>query len=70
MKKNVGGIDRIARIAVGILLIVLAIVETFHWLAGIAGAIVLATGIFRFCSFYIPLGINTCPLESGSQDKK
>ncbi len=47
MKCNVGGIDRILRISVGIVLVALAangIVGWWGWL----GLIPLATGIFRF----------------------
>lgn len=70
MKKNVGGIDRIARIGVGVLLVVLGIIGTLPWWVAIIGAIVGATGFFQFCSFYIPLGINTCPLQSPTSDDK
>jgi p-aminobenzoyl-glutamate transporter AbgT len=58
MQCNVGGIDRILRIAVGALLVVLAITGTVGaW--GYLGLIPLATGIFRFCGVYPLLGINT-----------
>lgn len=58
MQCNVGGIDRILRIAVGALLVVLAITGTVGaW--GYLGLIPLATGIFRFCPAYPLLGINT-----------
>ena len=59
MKCNVGGIDRILRISVGIVLVALAangIVGLWGWL----GLIPLATGIFRFCPAYPLLGINSC----------
>jgi Protein of unknown function (DUF2892) len=59
MKSNVGGIDRILRIVVGLVLIGLAAtgaVGAWGWI----GAIPLATGIFRFCPAYPLLGINTC----------
>ena len=59
MKCNVGGIDRILRISVGIVLVALAangIVVWWGWL----GLIPLATGIFRFCPAYPLLGINSC----------
>ena len=58
MQCNVGGIDRILRIAVGALLVILAITGTVGvW--GYLGLIPLATGIFRFCPAYPLLGINT-----------
>ena len=58
MKCNVGGIDRILRISVGIVLVTLAangIVGWWGWL----GLIPMTTGIFRFCPAYPLLGINT-----------
>lgn len=62
MKTNVGGIDRILRIAIGALLILLAITGTIGaW--GWLGLIPLATGIFRTCPLYSVIGMNTCPME-------
>jgi O-antigen ligase len=62
MKTNVGGIDRILRIAIGALLILLAITGTIGaW--GWLGLIPLATGIFRTCPLYSLIGMNTCPIE-------
>lgn len=59
MKTNVGGVDKMARIAVGALLIVLAITGTVGvW--GWIGVIPLATGLFGFCPLYPLLGISTC----------
>ena len=59
MKANVGGIDRILRIAVGALLIVLAALNVIGvW--GYIGVIVLATGLFRICPAYLPFGLSTC----------
>ena len=48
MKKNVGGIDRVLRIVVGLVLIALAVagqIGAWGWL----GVVVLATGVFSFC---------------------
>ena len=51
MKLNVGGIDRILRIVVGIVLIGLAATGTVGWW-GWLGVVPLATGLFRFCPMY------------------
>lgn len=59
MKSNVGGIDRILRIAVGALLLVLAVSNVIGWW-GWLGVIPMATGLFRFCPAYPLLGINSC----------
>lgn len=62
MKLNVGGIDRILRIVVGLVLIGLAATGTVSWW-GWLGVIPLATGLFRVCPAYSLLGLNSCPLH-------
>lgn len=62
MKTNIGGVDRILRIVVGLVLIGLAATETVGWWGWI-GVVPLLTGVFRFCPAYTLLGINTCPLN-------
>lgn len=60
--KNVGGLDRLARIIAGLVLLALTIVGVIGvW--GWLGLIPLATGVFGYCPLYKPLGINTCPLS-------
>ena len=59
MKCNVGGIDRILRIAVGALLVALAITNVLGWWAWL-GLILLTTGLFRFCPAYPLLSITSC----------
>ena len=62
MKQNVGGIDRILRIAVGLLLVILAASGKIgSW--GYLGLVVLATGVFSFCGAYKLFGFSTCPLK-------
>jgi hypothetical protein len=63
MKSNIGGIDRVLRLLVGIALIALAatnVIGGWGWL----GVIPLATGLMRFCLFYQFLGFNSCPLNA------
>ena len=60
MKSNVGGIDRVLRIAVGLVLIALAVTNTVGWW-GWLGVIPLLTGLVSFCPLYTLLGLNTCP---------
>lgn len=59
MKLNVGGIDRILRIAVGLVLIALAATGTVGWW-GWLGIVPLATGVVGWCPPYAMLGFNTC----------
>lgn len=59
MKQNVGGIDRILRIVVGLVLIGLTLTGTIGaW--GWLGLLPLATGAIGWCPPYGLLGINTC----------
>jgi hypothetical protein len=59
MECNVGGIDRTLRIAIGALLVVLAIMGVIGgW--GWIGLLPISTGVFRFCPAYPLLGIKTC----------
>jgi hypothetical protein len=59
MKCNVGGIDRVLRIAVGLVLVGLA-ASNFVGVWGWIGVVPLATGLFRFCPLYLILRINSC----------
>jgi len=57
MKANVGGIDRILRIVVGLAVIGWGIYSK-NWLGAI-GAIPLFTGLINWCPAYVPFGIST-----------
>jgi len=58
MTKNVGGIDRILRIILGIVLLALVFVgPQTPW--GWIGLLPLLTGIFNFCPAYWPFKIST-----------
>ena len=61
MKANVGGIDRILRIAIGLALLSLLYFGegNLKWL-GLIGIVPIATALLRFCPLYPMLGINTC----------
>ena len=63
-KANVGGIDRMGRAAVGVLLLVLAatgtVQGTMALVAGVVGVVMLATAALRFCPLYPLVGMNTC----------
>ena len=62
MKNNVGGLDRIIRILLGLVLIGLTLsgqIGLWGWL----GLVPLATGALGWCPPYSMLGINTCSLK-------
>ena len=61
MKKNMGSIDRIIRITIGLAIIGLAI-HYKSWL-GLFAIIPIATAIFSRCPAYLPFGIKTCKIE-------
>lgn len=59
---NVGRLDQIIRVIIGILLIALAAANVIGvW--GYIGIIPLATGLLRWCPLYTLLGLQTCPLH-------
>lgn len=61
-KTNVGGIDRIARVLIGLVLLGLAATGTIGaW--GWIGLVPLATGLLGTCPLYSVLGFNTCPMK-------
>lgn len=72
MKKNVGGLDRIVRLVVAVVLVALSyfkVVEgnlatVFYVLAGIF----VFTSLVNFCPLYTIFGLNTCKVKF--DDKK
>ncbi len=66
LKKNMGSIDRILRIIVGLALLAGFFFTTgggpwhYAWLIGI---VPLLTGLVNSCPLYSIFGISTCPLE-------
>lgn len=65
MKSNVGGIDRVLRIVVGLVLMTLAatgVVGIWGWI----GIVPLCTGLVRWCPVYPMLGINSCPMKDSN----
>ncbi len=66
-KTNVGGADRLLRMALGVILIALVFVgdkvglPIGNW--GWLGIIPLATGFLSTCPLYSLIGLNTCKAE-------
>ncbi|HSG77536.1 MAG TPA: DUF2892 domain-containing protein [Burkholderiales bacterium] len=65
MKVNVGSVERILRVVVGVALLALLFVfeGSARWL-GLIGLVPLATGLFGVCPAYTLFGLSTCPVES------
>lgn len=65
MNRNVGTVDRIIRIIIGLALLwyaLLAAPTGYNWVGWI-GIIPLATALIGFCPLYTVLGIRTCPAK-------
>lgn len=63
MTRNVGGVDRLLRMALGVALISLVFVgpqSAWGWI----GLVPLATGLAGWCPLYSPLGISSCPRKN------
>ena len=63
MKSNVGGIDRVLRIVVGLALIALTLtgaIGVWGWI----GLVPLATAAMGFCPLYTVFGFSSCPVKS------
>ena len=67
MKPNVGGMDRIGRIVIGVVLLIIGLAAPISavWqiVALVVAAVALVTAVVRFCPANALLGINTCKLE-------
>ncbi len=62
MVKNVGGVDRAVRIAVGLGILSLAFIGP-HTPWGYVGLVPLLTGLIGWCPAYLPFGIKTCKIN-------
>lgn len=64
MKPNIGKLDRMLRIALGLALLALFVVAPapLKWV-GLVGIVPLGTAFIRFCPLYPLVGINTCEKE-------
>ncbi|WP_297371751.1 DUF2892 domain-containing protein [Acidocella sp.] len=64
MKANVGTIDRVLRVIVGLVLLSLVFVgPKTMW--GLIGLVPLGTAAIGFCPAYLPFGLNTCGAKKG-----
>lgn len=65
---NVGQIDRVVRVVIGIVLIALPLAldsplwqnALARWLVPIVGLVLIATALMRFCPLYRLIGASTC----------
>ncbi len=63
MKTNESLLDRIIRVVLGLVLVVIAylgvVTGTWQWVAYVVGAILLLTGVVGFCPLYTLFGFQT-----------
>ena len=62
--KNVGSVDKVVRVIIGIaILSLLVFLDGNARYLGLIGIIPLATALFGFCPLYKIFGISTCPIK-------
>ena len=59
--KNIGKIDKIIRITIGLLFLCLGYYYHTYW--GLIGILPILTVTVSFCPLYAILGIHTCPMD-------
>lgn len=71
MKKNVGTTDKVIRISIAIVLLILFFTDVLTGTVGIiaiiASVALIGTSMISFCGLYTLFGANTCPIENQKQ---
>lgn len=62
MKCNVGKVDKIFRVIIGVVIIALGFYYKSWW--GAIGLIPLITAALGWCPLYLPFGLSTCKTKS------
>lgn len=62
MKVNIGTVDRVVRVIVGLAIIGVGIYFRSWW--GLIGLAPLLTAAVRICPAYVPFGLSTCRKEA------
>ena len=62
MTANIGTVDRVVRIVVGLVILGLGVYFKSWW--GLVGLLPIATALVRFCPAYTLFGVNTCALKA------
>jgi hypothetical protein len=61
MKQNVGATDRIIRLILGLIIIVVGAIFNSWW--GLIGVVIFLTGLIGRCGLYLPFKINTYKIK-------
>ncbi len=62
MKCNVGLVDRMIRLILGAVIILVGALFKSWW--GLVGVVIFITGLIGWCGLYVPLKINTCKIKT------
>lgn len=64
MKKNMGTIDKVIRVLVAAIIVILYLTKVTTGTLGVVllifALVFVITGLVGFCPLYLPFGINTC----------
>jgi Na+(H+)/acetate symporter ActP len=70
MKKNMGTVDRVVRVAIAVVIAVLYFTGQISGLAavilGLLAVVFVATSVVGTCPLYLPFGISTCGKQAAT----
>ena len=65
MVRNVGGVDRVVRVVLGVAILAAGLYYKSWW--GAIGIVPLLTAALGTCPAYLPLGLSTCAVKRSPQ---
>ena len=68
MKCNVGKTDKIIRVIIGLIIIVIGFYFKSWW--GAVGVIPIFTAAIGWCPAYLPFGISSCKIKEEKEEEK
>jgi hypothetical protein len=68
MKKNIGNSDKLIRIVLGLLIIIVAGYFQSWW--ALLGVVLVGTAFMRFCGLYTLFSVNTCKYDVKTEQVK
>ena len=67
MKKNVGTIDKVLRVVLGLVLLAYVVLGSGSLrFIGLVGIVPLLTALVGYCPLYSLFGLSTCPAKKGT----
>ena len=72
MTKNIGGMEQMIRLVLGVLALGMAVFGGLPtWavvVTGVVGVVALVTGSLKYCPVWTLFGVNTCPLRNQAKE--